>query len=117
MFPARRLAHTGLVGLAALFCLVGQAQQVFRIVGPDGRVTFSDKPPPDAKATPAPSVAMPGGGGGGGAAMPRDLQPIVSKYPVTLYSAKECGPCVAGRAYLTSRGVPFSERTIESNDD
>ena len=41
------------------------AAQVYRIVGPDGRVTFSDRPPPDAtNATPAQSLAIPSSSGG-----------------------------------------------------
>ena len=55
-----------LCGLAAAasFGLPAQAQQVFRIVGPDGKVTFSDKPPLESSAKVAPVVRMPAGGGG-----------------------------------------------------
>ena len=31
---------------------LAQAQQVYRIVGPDGKVTFSDQPPPAASTAP-----------------------------------------------------------------
>lgn len=41
----------GLAVLATLACGVG-AQQVYRIVGPDGRILFSDQPPPDREALP-----------------------------------------------------------------
>ncbi|QJW85831.1 DUF4124 domain-containing protein [Ramlibacter terrae] len=96
------------------------AQQVYRIVGPDGRVTFSDRPPENAaKAAPAPTVAMPSGGGGAstGASLPFELRNVANRYPVTLYSGNDCGPCASGRNFLSSRGIPFSERTVTTADD
>ncbi len=110
----------GVIGLAAATLFVPQAgaQQVFRIVGPDGRVTFSDKPPSQANAKLAPSMPLAGAAGGSSSAgLPFELRQVASKYPVTLYTAAGCGPCGAGRAYLSSRGIPFAERTIGSSED
>ena len=42
--------------LMALVSVSAQAQSVYRIVGPDGKVTFSDRPPADASAQPARTV-------------------------------------------------------------
>lgn len=111
-FTALRALTLGLplcLGLAA-----AQAQAVYRIVGPDGRVTFSDVPPPKA---PASATAKPGAAGGNGPALPFALQQVASRYPVTLYSGENCGPCDSGRAYLRGRGIPFTERTVKSNED
>jgi glutaredoxin len=118
VFPVRRILLATLCAAAAAASVGVGAQQVYRIVGPDGRVTFSDRPPAQnaAKAAPAPSVAMPGGGAGG-AALPFELRSVASRFPVTLYSSADCGPCASGRAFLSSRGIPFSERTVASNDD
>ena len=94
------------------------AQTVYRIVGPDGRVTFSDQPPPagaGAKATPATSSRA--GGGASPAPLPYALQQVVNRFPVTLYTGGDCAPCVSARNLLVARGVPFSERTVTSNDD
>ena len=113
-----RLAALGL--LAALLTMSSAslwAQAVYRIVGPDGRVTFSDKPLP---ATTGKSTTLDAGSAGptsGGPALPYELQQVVSKYPVTLYTGANCGPCGSGRAMLTSRGVPFMERTVTSPQD
>ncbi len=109
-----------LIGLAAMTLLAApvSAQQVFRIVGPDGRVTFSDKPPVDANVKLAPVVPLGGGGGGdSSAALPFELRQVASKYPVTLYTANNCAPCGAGRAFLSSRGIPFSEKTVATAED
>lgn len=120
---ARTLARSaGLLGslLGSLLAAPAQAQTVYRIVGPDGRVTFSDQPPsqPNAKAAPA-AVApyAPGGGGNSAAALPFELRQVAARYPVTLYTGPNCPPCQAGRALLSRRGVPFAERTVTTNED
>lgn len=111
------------VRLAALVALVGASlwsaganAQVFRIVGPDGRVTFTDRPPPDAKATPASTMPM-GGGGSSTAGLPMELRNASSRFPVTLYTGVDCQPCLSARAYLASRGIPYSEKTVTTPED
>ena len=93
-----------------------QAQTLYRNVGPDGRVTFSDVPPPAgaAKAAGAGSGAAPANAG---VPLPYDLQQVVNRYPVTLYTGDACGPCGSGRILLSSRGIPFTERTVTTPDD
>lgn len=93
-----------------------QAQTVYRVVGPDGKVTFSDKPPVASGQTTA------RGASGrpiedGGAALPFELRQVAGKYPVTLYTSGNCAPCGSGRALLSSRGVPFTEKTIATGED
>lgn len=116
---AIRFAVAGLSGLLAAGVLAPlHAQQVYRIVGPDGKVTFSDKPPEDNKAAAKPvTPATAGGGSSGGAALPFELRSVATKYPVTLYTGNNCTPCGTGRAFLSSRGIPFSERTVTTNED
>ena len=118
MFLVRPFLAITLCGMAAAaaFALPAQAQQVFRIVGPDGKVTFSDKPPLESTAKVAP-VGRAQASAGAPDGLPFALQQPVSKYPVTLYTGRDCNPCGAGRAYLTSRGVPFTERTVTSPQD
>lgn len=119
LFSARRIVLAAL-GAAAASLSLGAGAQVYRITGPDGRVTFSDRPPPEAagKATPAPTLAMPAGNAAGaGAALPFELRSVASRFPVTLYSGTDCGVCGSARNFLTGRGVPFTERTVSTNDD
>ncbi|MFP5484216.1 MAG: glutaredoxin family protein [Gammaproteobacteria bacterium] len=107
--------------LLALLCTLAvnglaQAQQVHRIVGPDGKVTFSDRAPSLDKAAQAPS----GGAAAGSSVndtLPYELRQIASRFPVTLYTGADCAPCVSARNLLVNRGVPFTERTIGSNED
>ncbi|HEY8356562.1 MAG TPA: glutaredoxin family protein [Ramlibacter sp.] len=126
LFPVRRILMTTLCVAATAASLGVGAQQVYRIVGPDGRVTFSDRPPENSsRAVPAPTVAMPAARGGAitstasvpSAALPFELRTASSRFPVTLYSGTDCGPCASGRAFLASRGIPFTERTVTTADD
>jgi len=92
------------------------AQTIYRIVGADGKVTFSDKPPPDAtKATATSASGRPIGSTQ--VALPFELRQVVARYPVTLYAATSCVPCNAGRMLLQSRGVPFVEHSVSTPDD
>lgn len=102
--------------VATMATLNAHAQTVYRIVGPDGKITFSDKPPISGE-----KVTATGSNGKpvelGAAAMPFELRQIVNRYPVTLYTATNCSPCGSGRALLSGRGVPFTERTVNTSED
>ena len=105
-------ATLAVFAMAALWSTASQAQ-VYRIVGPDGKVTFSDKPPV-AEGKPRVGAVSSSNATGG---LPYELRQVASKYPVTLYVGDNCGPCGAGRSMLMSRGIPFAEKTVSSNED
>jgi len=106
-------ARLGLLALA-LLATGATAQTIYRQVDANGKVSFSDKPP-TASAQPAlqgnapPAVDS--------ATLPYELRQVVQRYPVTLYTQEECGPCDVGRTLLRTRGVPFNERTIKTAAD
>jgi glutaredoxin len=107
-----------LASTAALVVATGvHAQTVYRIVGADGKVTFSDKPPVSADQGKIASTGTGAKTDSTGAALPFELRPVVAKYPVVLYTAAKCAPCDSGRAFLTARGVPFNERTVSTQED
>ena len=114
------LKFTELIAACALFtCSAASfAQPVYRVVGPDGKVTFSDKAPAEAnvKATSG-KPAIGGGSASNNAPLPFELRQVVNKFPVTLYTGDNCNPCQAARSMLTTRGVPFTEKTVITNDD
>ncbi|WP_342617400.1 glutaredoxin family protein [Rhodoferax sp. GW822-FHT02A01] len=105
------------VAVALTLCAAAQAQTVYRIVGPDGKVTFSDKPPITADQGKVATTGVGAAAAASNASLPFELRQVVSKYPVTLYSAPDCAPCGNGRSLLSARGVPFSERTVTSQED
>jgi glutaredoxin len=103
---------------AALVAATGaQAQTVYRIVGADGKVTFSDKPPVNAEQGKIASTGIGAKTDSTGTALPFELRQVVNKYPVVLYTTAKCAPCDTGRSFLMSRGVPFSERTVSTPED
>jgi glutaredoxin len=109
---------TTLLGLmAALAAMAPAHAQIFRIVGPDGKVTFSDKPPITNEAKVVPSAAAPSGAAGAGASLPFALRQVTAKYPVVLYTSAKCAPCDAARGYLSGRGVPMAEKTVSTQVD
>lgn len=101
----------------ALATLALPAAALYKVVGPDGRITYTDRPPSDSSArvttleresvieAPAPD------------ALPLALRQTATRFPVTLYSTADCPPCDAGRQLLVQRGVPFTEKLIVSDDD
>lgn len=118
-----RMKHHTVAVLLGSLALLGastgvQAQTVYRIVGADGKVTFSDKPPATVDQG---KVTSTGVGAkvdaAGGTALPFELRQVVAKYPVTLYTGKQCAPCDTGRSLLIARGIPFMERTVNTNED
>jgi glutaredoxin len=110
-------AHTLLVLATGIFSSAVLAQQVFRIVGPDGKVTFSDKPPPASANARVSTGSSDGGRAAANTSLPFELRKIAGQYPVTLYTGNDCAPCGSARSMLMARGIPFTERTVNTNDD
>jgi len=101
----------------AIFALPSHA--LFKVVAPDGTVTYTDRPP-------APSTGRPTQLGKEAAAtdasaalanLPLELRQTMARFPVTLYSSNDCAPCESGRRMLQGRGVPFTERSVTNEDD
>lgn len=102
--------------LVPLALLAGAASAQYKVVGPDGRITYTDRPPADAgKVTAltraASNAATPL------SALPLELRQVVQRYPVTLYTSSDCAPCETGRRLLAQRGIPVTEKLVSSNDD
>lgn len=97
----------------SLASLSGPAWALYKVVGPDGRVTYTDRAPVDkpAKAIKANGASVPTD------ALPYELQKVVSRFPVTLYTGNNCTPCDTARQLLKARGVPFTEKTVVSSED
>jgi glutaredoxin len=101
----------------ALACLTLPAAALYKVVGPDGRITYTDRPPSDTGARVTTLnresiVETPASDG-----LPLALRQTATRFPVTLYSTTDCPPCDAGRQLLVQRGVPFTEKLIVSDDD
>jgi glutaredoxin len=100
---------------AALAVAGAQAQStVYRWVDKDGKVQFTDAPPP-ADATSVTRKLM-GGGQVDESQLPYATQVAAKRHPVTLYTGTSCGDlCDQARSLLSNRGVPFAEKNAETN--
>jgi glutaredoxin len=114
-FANARLAS--LLALLALFAAMAasaQTQQVYRYVDPDGRVVYSDKPPPpNARDAQAKRV-------GQNTIETSDLSysevMAQERFPVTLYTFG-CGTiCDTAKALLNKRGVPHTVVDVGQSD-
>ena len=115
---SRRLAFaTTLVLAATLPFAAAVAEAQYKVVGPDGKVTYTDREPSSADKRAAPAGAR-APTSSADANLPYELRQASTKYPVTLYTTNgACDPCGQARQFLKQRGVPFSERQAVSNDD
>ena len=106
---------------AAASALVGAAAPAwgqYKVINPDGSTTYTDRPPIAANVRITP-MGRPGSRAPAGAeaALPAELRVPAQRHPVTLYTSNECAPCDSGRRLLQTRGVPYTERRIVTEDD
>lgn len=106
-----------LLAVATVVLASSAAHAQFKVVGPDGKVTYTDRAPNANDGR----VSAVGGRGDATAAepeLPFELRQIASKYPVTLYTATgACDACVAARQLLKERGIPYAERQATTTED
>lgn len=111
-----RIALITCASVALLAAASATAQSLFKIVGPDGRVTYTDRAP-----SPNEGRAVPVNRDTGGAndpALPFALRQVAARFPVTLFTSSDCGEgCAMARSLLARRGIPYRERTASSVED
>ncbi len=94
--------------------------QMYKWVGNDGRIFYSDRPPPDRNAetiefsskTSKASVTKTNIDNTVGQST--SLKKAALK-EVVMYSASWCGVCKKAKAYFESEGIPFKEYDIETS--
>ncbi|MBM3346247.1 MAG: glutaredoxin family protein [Betaproteobacteria bacterium] len=105
----------GLAVIAALFLsvAVAHAQQLYRWVDKDGRVTYSQNPPPAGAAKNVQPRSLGSGSTVESSSLPYSAQVAARNFPVTLYASPDCGaPCDDARASLQKRGIPIKEVSV-----
>ncbi len=99
-----------------LVAATAAAQTTYRWVDKEGKVHYTDRPPAPgaaAKVEQKRSVML-----GVDQTASYTLRKAVADYPVTLYTQTNCGEaCQQGRDHLTRRGVPFTDKTIATEED
>jgi glutaredoxin len=93
------------------------AGQTYRWVDDQGRVHYTQNPPPpQAKGVQRKDFRA--GPGAAGADLPYATQVAAKNYPVTLYTQPDCGSlCDQTRAVLVKRAVPFREVSVLTQKD
>lgn len=101
--------------VAAIATCLAQAQP-YKVVGPDGKITYTDRPPApsDGKV----STVTTRGGSSSEVTLPLELRQATTRYPVSLYvTIDDCDPCAAARQLLRQRGIPYTEKQVVSAED
>jgi len=116
-YPGKAQRKTGVAALLMLGAIplmaAAPAWALYKVVGPDGKVTYTDRPPIDKPA----QALHTNGSVSANASLPFELRQVASKYPVTLYTTKDCPPCDSGRQSLRQRGIPFAEKSVATSAD
>jgi glutaredoxin len=117
--PARH-PSASLSALLASLCVLGSGAALaqYKVVAPDGSVTYTDRPPISTanKVTElrrSATLTI----DNSNAVLPLGLRQIAARFPVVLYVATACPSCDQGKAFLTQRGVPFAEQVIKTEDE
>ena len=110
----RSLTGLALIAICGSGLATAQIQQVYRYVDPDGRVVYSDKPPPpnarDAQAKRIGRNTIETSNLSYTAALAQE------RYPVTLYTFG-CGTiCDTAAALLNKRGIPHTVVDVGQGD-
>ena len=102
--------------LAVFFCLFcmfavysAQSASLYRWVDTDGKVHYTEQPPPPsaARKVEKKTIGTPPADDG---QLPYASRLAAKNFPVTLYIT-DCGnACTKAREHLTKRGVPFNEK-------
>ena len=89
----------------------------YKVVGPDGKTTYTDRPPAPAEGKVTPLGAR-GTPVSTEVALPQELRQATSRFPATLYvTTGACEPCDGARQLLRQRGVPFAEKQVVTTED
>lgn len=112
----QHMKRTVLTGLLLALSCTGTAQaQLYKWVGPDGKITYSDLPPPNSARQLEQKTLNPGESASN--ALPYALAEASKNHPVTLFTSAQCAPCIDARNFLKNRGIPFAEKSVTSNED
>ncbi|HEY6133735.1 MAG TPA: glutaredoxin family protein [Rubrivivax sp.] len=112
----KRIALMGAMLLTSL-----PSWALYKVVGPDGKITYTDRAPIDASSKVTglgrDSVRSVPAEADTGPTLPLELRQVMAKFPVTLYTAPDCAPCDGARQLLQQRGVPYTEKRVLNEAD
>ncbi len=112
-----RLIATIALGVAAIVSFHASAQQLYRWVDKNGKINYTQDPPPrDAAKSVQQQRLKSSGSAEGSQQMPFAVRQAVDNFPVSLYTSPECPQgCKEARDLLVNRGVPYREISVSDN--
>ncbi|MCY7388497.1 MAG: glutaredoxin family protein, partial [Burkholderiales bacterium] len=112
---------------ASIVSAAVQAETLYKVIGADGRVTYTDRPPADGKSTTAlqfadaPVSKLPDSVLKYQAELAKGMQDRLAQAkrmdnsgPTTLFSASWCGYCTQAKAYLRTKVISYREVDIDT---
>ena len=110
-----RLAAFSALAAALLTGSLASAQTTYQwIDAKTGTTVISDQPPPPGTK----QVVKRAGEEASEQQVPYATRQAAEKFPVTVYTAASCGDaCTQARGLLNSRGIPFSEKVLQSQEE
>lgn len=92
-----------------LITLPVAADQFYRWVDGQGRINYSDQPPPSSMMKSTTQKSYKGSVIEGGESYA--LRQARERFPVTLFATADCGvPCEMAKGHLTRRGIPYGSK-------
>ena len=111
-----------LAGLLSLLHAAAQAQTIYKSIGANGTVVYSDRPPANGKIEETityvdlPSSSLPAAAAQQIEQAARQATPHARRQytGVTLYTTSWCGYCKRARAYLSQKDIDYRDIDIEA---
>lgn len=104
--------------LALLFILLSygvQSGELYRWVDANGKVTYGDKAPMDATQIESKKFS---GSELSGNSISYEMRRAHQNFPLTLYVSESCREyCDQARKLLSTRGIPFSEKNLKTQQE
>lgn len=98
---------TCLILLAMLFAVPASAG-VYKWTDAEGRIHYTDSPPPASRATPLKLQTHTG--------LAEVSRTTGADSGVTIYTTEWCGVCTRAKAFFRQNGVPFTEWDVEKTE-
>lgn len=111
-------------------CAAAHAETLYKVIGPDGKITYTDRPPEDGKSKAttmqiqsAPSTPLPDSVLKYQAELQKSMQnrlaaakEMGSMGTPVLFSAAWCGYCTKAKSYLAAKKIGYREVDIDTED-